>query len=397
MARLAIVISHPIQYVSPWLQHLTGCDGLEIRVFYLWNFGVSSMVDRGFATVVQWDIPLLDGYSSEFVPNLARQPGTHHWSGLNNPELSARVNAFHPDAVLVFGYNFLTLYRFIFTRAAHSTPLIFRGDSHRLLKPKGFSGFLRRVWISQVFRQFAAFLYVGRANRDYFLRHGVAEQRLFFSPHSVDNERFISQTEIATRQAALWKQALGIPSSRRVVLFAGKFEQKKRPIDLVTAFKRAALPNVSLALVGAGPLEAQLHAEAAGHPEIFFAPFQNQSLMPRTYLLGDLFVLPSFGHGETWGLAVNEAMCLRRPILVSNHVGCALDLVQPYENGLVFPAGNQTALSRALQEAFSDPLRLERWGWESRRRIEQYSVKETTQGLFSALRFLGFLPVLTSQ
>ena len=389
MPRLAIVISHPIQYVSPWLQHLAAGGEVELRVFYLWNFGVSSQVDRGFGTELKWDIPLVEGYAHEFVPNQARDPGTHHLRGLDNPELSARVKTFQPEAVLLFGYNYLTHYRFIFGWPRHNAPLIFRGDSHRLVQPKGIKQMLKRAWISRVFERFAAFLYVGRANRDYFLHHGVAEQRLFFSPHSVDNQRFISQTETAAEQAALWKKELGIPPSQRVILFAGKFEQKKRPIDLVCAFKQAALPNVALVVVGAGPLESRLRAEAASHPEIFFAPFQNQSLMPRTYMLGDLFVLPSFGSGETWGLAVNEAMCLGRPILVSDHVGCAQDLVEPSQNGLVFTADDQTALTRALQEAFADPVRLKRWGEQSRRRIERYGLEQTTAGLLDALRFLG--------
>jgi glycosyltransferase involved in cell wall biosynthesis len=131
-------------------------------------------------------------------------------------------------------------------------------------------------------------------------------------------------------------------------------------------------------------LEQQLRAAAQGNDRIFFAPFQNQSLMPRTYSIGDIFVLPS--QSETWGLAVNEAMCMSRPVIVSDHVGCARDLVVPYRNGLVYRAGDIQALTRCLEEALSDRSRLQTWGERSREIIEDYSYGQTTRGLLEAMR-----------
>ena len=189
-----------------------------------------------------------------------------------------------------------------------AVPLIFRGDSHRLLPVTGVKEKLRRYWISIVYRWFDACLYVGKANFQYFVYHGVSPDRLFFSPHAVDNQRFLQAKE-AKQAAAVWKAKLGIPKHHRVILFAGKFSDKKRPLDLLRAFLKAKLSEASLLFVGAGPLENQLKTEAELQLDVYFAPFQNQSYMPRTYAAGDIFVLPSYGSGETWGLAVNEAMC----------------------------------------------------------------------------------------
>jgi glycosyltransferase involved in cell wall biosynthesis len=76
--------------------------------------------------------------------------------------------------------------------------------------------------------------------------------------------------------------------------------------------------------------------------------------------------LPSYGSGETWGLAINEAMCMGCPVIVSSHVGCAADLVKPMQNGLIFDAGNVEALTASLKEAMADRDRLKRWGEESK-------------------------------
>ena len=218
----------------------------------------------------------------------------------------------------------------------------------------------------------------------------MPEDKLLFSPHDVDNERFAGNPAATLRDADLWRRSLGIPAEHALIMFAGKFEDKKRPLDLLEAFVQlGTVANVSLVFVGAGHLQSELHQRAAGHPGVFFAPFQNQTQMPRTYAAADIFVLPSGGNSETWGLAINEALCLACPVIVSDHVGCAADLVLPGRNGLVFPAGNIRALTAALREALSDRQRLVRWGEEGRQIVAAYSYAAATHGLFAALDALG--------
>ena len=93
MRRLAIILSHPVQYYSPWFRWLRAHAAIEFKVFYLWQFGVTTQRDPQFETAFQWDVDLLAGYDSEFVPNRARDPGTHHFRGLDNPELCRRLAA----------------------------------------------------------------------------------------------------------------------------------------------------------------------------------------------------------------------------------------------------------------------------------------------------------------
>jgi glycosyltransferase involved in cell wall biosynthesis len=382
---LAIVTSHPIQYNAPWFRHLAARSDLRVKVFYLWDSGVEPRFDPGFQQTIQWDIPLLAGYPHSFVPNKSRHPGTSGFMGLWNPSIVGHIDGYKPSAILMLGYNFAScIYLLLRMRSA---PLIFRGDSHRLIRASGFREVIRRKLISHVFRHFSAFIYVGKANYDYFRYHGVPEHRLFRAPHCVENARFFASAAAAVADAAAWKRELGIPPDDAVVLFAGKLESKKRPLDLLSAFSEARLSGTSLLFVGSGPLEQQLRAAARNNPKVFFAPFQNQSSMPRTYAIGDIFVLPSFGKSETWGLAINEAMCMSKPVIVSDHVGCARDLVAPYRNGLVFPAGDVQALARCLQEAFSEPDRLRMWGAHSREVIEDYSYNQATQGLLDAMRY----------
>jgi glycosyltransferase involved in cell wall biosynthesis len=386
--RLAIVLSHPVQYYSPWFRWLRAHTALDFKVFYLWEFGVTVQRDPQFEAAFQWDVDLLSGYDSEFVPNVSRDPGTHHFRGLDNPALRARLAGWKPDAMLLFGYNWLSLQRALWWARWQGVPLLFRGDSHllgRLAPP-----LLRRLALKFLYRQFAALTYVGAANRDYFRALGVPDGRLFFAPHAVDAAHFNPADPVARAQAETLRTELGL-TGKRVVLFAGKFHGRKQPAELLQAFLQVAGADDALVFVGDGPEKERLTALAATRPAacVRFLPFANQSEMPVRYRLADIFALPSHGHYETWGLAVNEAMHLGLPCLVSDLVGCQRDLVQPGETGWAFPADNPAALAATLQSALrAPPDELARLGRNALATVARYSYEQTSAGLLQALASL---------
>jgi glycosyltransferase involved in cell wall biosynthesis len=106
---------------------------------------------------------------------------------------------------------------------------------------------------------------------------------------------------------------------------------------------------------------------------VHFMDFQNQICMPVVYQAADLFCLPSKGPAETWGLVVNEAMACKKAILVSDKVGCAVDLVKPGYNGTIFKAGDVNALTDALIQ-LTDKKLLAEMGEHSREIIEGWSI-----------------------
>lgn len=386
--RLAIVLSHPVQYYSPWFRWLRERTPLEFRVFYLWQFGVTAQHDPQFGRTIQWDVDLLSGYAHEFVPNLAADPGTHHFGGLHNPGLPARLAACRPGAVLLFGYSWRSHLRAVFWAWRRGLPLLFRGDSHLLGREQ--PSWSRRLALGTLFRQFAAFLPVGEANRDYFRAHGVPDRRQFFAPHAVDHTRFDPDCAETKDAAAALRRELGL-EGRRVLLFAGKFHERKQPEPLLRAFQAVATAADALVFVGDGAERPRLEALAATHPQatVRFLPFANQSRMPAVYAMADVFALPSHGCYETWGLAVNEAMHLGRPCLVSDRVGCQRDLVLPGQTGWVFPAGDPAALQQSLRDALrAPPAELARLGAAARERVSHYTYEQTSAGLLAALASL---------
>lgn len=362
LKRLAIVVSHPIQYYAPLYQRLARRDDIEIKVFFTWHAGKGAVRDSGFRQPVEWDISITEGYEFERVPNTSSNPGTHSFFGLRNPDLVERVMAWRPDAVHVTGWAWLSHLLALRAFFRLQVPILFRGDSNLLdSSPSGVRWWFKRALLKRVFSWPTAFLYVGTANRMYYEAFGVESARLCPCPHSIDVARFAEPSDVLEKEAAEWRDSLGISASQIVVLFAGKFEPRKRPLELMRTVKTLGDTGIVLVLVGAGELEHEMTALAATAPGCFrVLPFQNQSRMPVVYRLGDVFVLPS-AFGETWGLAVNEAMACGRPVVISDRVGCATDVIDN-SCGRVFPWEDLAQMIRALKEITADRKKLATMG-----------------------------------
>ena len=348
MKRLAVVCTHPIQYNVPWFRLLANQGDLGIRVFYTWHADDQGSYDPDFDCEIAWDIPLLEGYDYELVAPQRKKEHKHFWNIQHN--ITKAISAWGADAVLVLGWNYyshLHCMRYFSGRI----PVYFRGDSTLLDPQRGHRAFLRRLWLQQIYKYVDTAFFVGKNNYDYFRAFGLDANQLCFAPHAIDNARFSSNRATDEQSATDWRAELGIGGKNIVFLFAGKLIPKKSPDLLLTAFQQ--LPQnkqAHLIFVGQGHWEDKLKTMAAGAANVHFLPFQNQSRMPVIYRLGDVICLPSAGPGETCGLAVNEAMASGRPVIVSDKVGCARDLVANQPTGYVHKSRSTPSLLNAMRQ-----------------------------------------------
>lgn len=345
--KLAIITTHPIQYYAPLFRELAKSEKIDLKVFYTKGEPKDQQFEPDFGKSIAWDIPLLDGYSYAFLKNSSKKE-SGFWS-ITNPDLISEIKNWGAEAVLVFGWSYQSHLK-VMRYFKGKVPVFFRGDSTLLDEKPGYKSTIRRVFLRWVYSYIDKAFYVGEANKNYYLKHGLMANQLIFAPHAIDNERFVDQNHEYATLAEKWKKELGIKENEKVILFVGKFIAKKNPLILLEAFKRFNTANTHLIFVGNGDLEAHLKKASQNHANIHFIPFQNQSQMPIVYRLGDIFCLPSQGPGETWGLAVNEAMASGCAILVSDKCGCATDLVRNGENGFVFKSNNATELKEKLQK-----------------------------------------------
>ena len=338
MKRLAILSTHPIQYNAPLFRLLAADDVNELKVFYS-KKPDEVRFDQDFGREVIWDIPLTDGYEHESFEASSRH---------GQKQMISAIEHFNPNALLVFGWNFPGHWAAM-RHFKGRVPVWFRGDSTLLDPLPLWKKAMRKLLLTQVYRSVDRAFYVGKANKRYFLWAGLQETQLTYAPHAVDNDYFMRDDEARRKQAAGKREELGIAPEATVFIFVGKLEPKKQPEMLGRAFIRLKSTNAHLLYIGSGALEKQLKSEFSASSNIHFVGFQNQQSMPVWYRVGNVLCLPSSGPGETWGLAVNEAMACGCAAIVSDRVGCGKDLISQGAFGQIFTFNNQDALERLIK------------------------------------------------
>jgi glycosyltransferase involved in cell wall biosynthesis len=171
----------------------------------------------------------------------------------------------------------------------------------------------------------------GKPHLRYLLALGFSEQRIRLNYDVVDNQ-FFSEAADTCRQS-------GAHSHSPYFLYVGRLAEEKNVTGLIGSYAlyRMAGGWWPLVIVGAGPLEQALKAQAAYTgfgQDIRFEGMRSSRQLPEYYAFAGCFVLPSVR--EPWGLVVNEAMASGLPVIVSSRCGCAEDLVEEGANGFVF-------------------------------------------------------------
>lgn len=387
--KLSVVLTHPIQYYSPWFRYISARSNLDLEVIY----AVQPNADQqgvGFGVPFAWDGFLTQGYKCRIVA-----PHSLSSVNLSSDKLfgvlglsigNAIINV-RPDVVLLPGWHSIVYLVALFYCRVHGIPVLLRGDTNMGNRPAGLRGIVWHARTKILLKQFSSYLAVGTKARKYLNYFGIPSQQIVSCPHCVDNDYFVEQSTIhATVQGRRETRKLfGLNSAEFVLLFVGKLEHKKRPQDVLRA---AALLGsaVAVLIIGDGELRGSL-SELANRLGVntVFTGFRNQSELARIYSCADCLVLPS-DSGETWGLVVNEAMASGIPCIVSDRVGCTPDLIEEGDTGEVFHMGDIQDLSAAISRVRSRTAQGHDWSRACRNKMIAFSFETATLGLISACR-----------
>ena len=354
MTRLAVVISHPIQYFGPLYARLAEMPGVSLKVFYCSDRGAREYRDQGFCKDIAWDIPLLEGYEYEFL-SVTTRPGAKRFQGFGSPDVGSRLERYGAEIVWIHGYSQPTMWR-AWWWARGRAKCILSGDSE-LLHPRGLAPrFLKRIFLPAFFKEIDAFLTVGDNNEAYYRFYGVPLAKFFRGAFPIDVERFKKvATSMSPEVRAQHRARYGLAPDATVVVFAGKFTSIKRPFDLVDAMARLRPGSgigVQALLVGSGPLEVQLRGQvkvAGLEHAVRFTGFVNQAQMPEVLAVADIVVLCS--EVEPYGIAITEGMACGNAVLASDRVGCVgpTSPARPGVNTLVHQCGNIDQLAANIR------------------------------------------------
>jgi glycosyltransferase involved in cell wall biosynthesis len=357
--RVLAIATHPVQYMAPLFRRMSTNPALDLHVVYCTLRGAEVGHDPEFGGSIQWDVPLLDGYSWSQAAN--HGTGGETFFGLFHPGVWKLVHDGNFDAVLCFtGYRNATFWIACMAAKFSKTAFLFGTDTTTLAPRDGraWKSTVKKILWPRLFRLADQVIVPSSGSRELMLALGVPAERVTLTPYSVDNDWWMKKSAQVDRSAV--RESWGATSDTAVILFCAKLQAWKRPLDLLRAFAKAKPPNAMLVFAGDGPLRAQLEQEAAVlgvASRIRFLGFVNQSQLPAVYTSSDLMVIPS--EYEPFAVVVNEAMCCGCPVAASDHVGAARDLIVPVAAEFVYPCGDTEALAAILKGALMDRTRLQ--------------------------------------
>ena len=336
MMRLAVVTPIPTPYRDPFWNVVAGhpdVDGLD--VYYC----AKGKADRPWTA--NWEME----YRAVFLPghNLLKwrgQDASCFW----NPGIRRELRAGRYDAILIGGYNHLTMLAAVREAIRLGVPYYLMSETWSMRRTSVMKRLVKDPLVRWVVRNAVGTLPTGMLAERYLLMYGANPDTIVRVPNVPDIDRF-AQMRASEPPAELKRYG-----DRPVILFAARLIPKKRPQLLLQALHRSCGEHDAvLVIVGDGPLRAELQqtARALGiNDRVHFAGFVEPDEMPRWYANAHVFVLPS---SETWGVAVIESLASGTPVIVSDEVGCHPDVVVDAGCGDVVPAANEHELATAIQ------------------------------------------------
>jgi glycosyltransferase involved in cell wall biosynthesis len=382
-----ILSSHPVQYHVPFFRALIA-EGVDITVGY-YHQGTAGRMghDDGFGIDIMWDIDMLEGYPSQIFykktanfglsEQIRLAPRIIIWS-LQNPKTPLLLMGWFAELIWV-----IWMLRII----SHAPTLVMsettQASFNATPKPAWRTSLLR--WL---LKHTTANLYIGERNRAFLREMGVAEKQIYHVPYSIDNKRFAAEAKRLLTDRQYLCQQYSLDPHLPTFLFSGKLIHKKRPVQILEAYRCTGLADqAQLLYVGEGELRLELEQRIRelDLKHVHLIGFLNQTQMPLAYVLGEVLCLIS-DPTETWGLVVNEALACGRPVIVADTVGCSPDLVNP-ENGWITPLDEHSTLTKTMLLAFKHHEDWVKMGEIGRKKVAQNTFSAMAGGVITALQY----------
>lgn len=312
--------------------------------------------------------------------------------------LPSLLESLKPDAMAIAGWGS--------TDAVTCLSWCRRNDVRRILMSETRAADGRRVWWKErvkryLISRFDGALVGSKSHRDYLVSLGMKPERIAFGYNVVDNEYFRNGRDAFTHASDYspaardgYGPACGGPPAAEEVgrirksdptpyfLASNRFIERKNLLRLTEAYARylhstsniqqttgpwhlcllgdgeqkpaliAKCHELGLIVIESAPWEVRENVEFSilndecNQPAVYFPGFRQIDELPRFYAHAGCFIHPAME--EPWGLVINEAMACGLPVLSSNNVGAAEELVEDGVNGWKFDPTNVEELAHMM-------------------------------------------------
>jgi glycosyltransferase involved in cell wall biosynthesis len=334
VTRVTVVSPEPTPYRAPLFDRIA--EHVDLTVIY-----ASHTVARR-----EWSVPL--HHQAVFLRGL-RVPGARRLLRHDYPLTPGVVRTLQrsrPDVVVVSGWSTFAAQAAVAWCRARRVPYVLQVESHDLDPRPRWRRAVKDAVATRFVRGAASVLAVGSAAKESAFARGASQVRIF--ANTIDVDRWIARADSLPR-----------PAHDGVLVLSVGRPVPEKGFDILSA--ACATAGVRLETVTGGVAEEDL---------------------ARRYVGADVFALLS--RHEPWGVVVNEAAASGLPLVLSDRVGAAYDLLRDGENGFLVPAEDVGASAEALRRLAADPGLRRRMGERSRELVRPWDYDASVDAFLAA-------------
>ena len=338
MTRVTVVSPEPTPYRAPLFDRLAARDDIDLTVIY----AARTVAGRSWSVDLRHGATFLRGFGVPGARTLLR----HDYP--LTPGVFRVLGASRPEVVVVSGWSTFASQAAVAWCRARRVPYVLHVESHDLDSRPAWRRAVKDTVASRVIRGAAGVLVVGSAARDSVVARGADRVRVF--ANTIDVDRWIERAQAIPRPA----------HDGVVVLSVGRDVPEKGFDILRSACARAGV---------------RLETITGGVPEEELA---------KRYVEADIFALLS--RHEPWGVVVNEAAASGLPLVLSERVGAAYDLLRDGENGYLVPVDDAVAAAEAIRTLAADADQRRAMGERSRELVRAWDYDASVEGFVASVR-----------
>lgn len=300
------------------------------------------------------------------------------------PRILLELIRFNPHIIIASTLSsFFTHLSFVFAKLLRRPFIVFCED---WIRPSDLLGKMTYAIKKMIIKKSDAFVAAGTMTQKYLKKEGA--KKVFLGLNSATD---YSQIAFDKERMEELKAQYG---DKRVILYLSRIVRYKGLDVLLKAY--AMLENEHddyvLLIGGTGPFKQECRrlAEDLQIERCEFLGYVPENDLVHFLRLCDVFILPtrkmegSRVSVEAWGMVINEAMSLGKPVISTTAVAAAYDLIENGVNGFRVEQGNSEQMAYAIERVLENP----QMGEKSKDIIEKANPKKQALAFLSALKWV---------
>lgn len=374
--RVTAVVPEPTPYRAPLFDLIAERPDIDLSVVY----AADSIAQN------RWEITI--GHPHVILRGL-RLPGAHRILRHDypvTPEILRVLERRRPQVLVVTGWSTFASQAAIAWSVARRVPFVLQVESHDIGPRSAWRRAVKGAVVPRVVRRASSVLVTGTLARRSLVARGADPRNVRVFANTVDTGRFAAAADSARLKRESLRARIGLEPGDVAVLSVARLAPEKALDILIRAVARAARPRLHLVLAGQGRERATLERLARDlRVRATFLGSVDWDDIVETYVAADVFALLS--RHEPWAVVVNEAAACGLPLVLSDQVGAAYDLLEDGVNGYLVPARQaEASAALALQELCDNEALREAAGRRSREIAAGWGYGPSVDAFVAAVR-----------